>query len=181
MTRAPTAEELMMFVDGELEPSRAAEVRTFLESDDQARSTVAGLRLAGNLLAVGALDAATVRGDVVGEVMRRIENEPRGRAVVRRLHAGKLALVAVGAVMAVAAALVLWMRATVSVPGDIGSIGSYMGAEDPSDLDRTAQVDAIDFGTRTGTIFYVPSGVESTTAVVWLMDDEENAATGESL
>ena len=37
-----------------------------------------------------------------------------------------------------------------------------------------AVIDVVDFGARPGTIFYVPSEDESTTAVVWLTDDDVN-------
>jgi len=47
-------------------------------------------------------------------------------------------------------------------------------------------IDVVDFGARPGTIFYVPSEDESTTAVVWLTEDDtgpddSSPSSGETL
>jgi hypothetical protein len=41
------------------------------------------------------------------------------------------------------------------------------------DVEHGVEVAAVDFGTRMGAVFYVPSGTSasSTTTVVWLSDD----------
>ena len=44
-----------------------------------------------------------------------------------------------------------------------------------------AVIDVVDFGARPGTIFYVPSEDESTTAVVWLTEDDTSPTSGETL
>jgi anti-sigma factor RsiW len=170
----PSNEELMMYADGELDPSRAAEVRAFLAENEDARDIVAGLKLAGNLIAEDALDGAADLGDVADLVMRRIESEPR-RGVVRSL--GTRVMAGVGLTIALAAGFALFLRGTKTAPSDLGS---YVPRADDAATEM-AEVDEIDFGARAGTIFYVPSGGKSTTTVVWLMDDEESGGSGEKL
>jgi len=97
--------------------------------------------------------------------------------------------VAVGALaVAAAVALVVWRVAGIDLVeppateprvAEAPSVSPEMvvaSAPAPApdyDPEPTVSVDAVDFGARTGTIFYVPSDT-GTTTVVWLSDDEGN-------
>jgi anti-sigma factor RsiW len=170
MNARPTSEELMMFVDGELDPARAAEIAALIDADPDARDTARGLRIAG-------------AGDIADRVMRAIEADGAGvvdlgarrreRSIRPWVFAGPI-----GA-LAVAAAVALWVNgpnvhkyvsgaATMAMTSGAAVVAESVAAMAPS---ASAEVDEVDFGARAGSIFYVPSDGIGTTAVVWLTDD----------
>jgi hypothetical protein len=73
--------------------------------------------------------------------------------------------------LAVAAAFALWWRAE-APPASTGQIASLPVPvpEAPIDDDRHAgaEIDAVDFGSNAGAIFYVPGPSDTATAVVWI-------------
>lgn len=197
---APTTEDLMLYADGELEPERAAQVEAYLEQDVYARDVVATFFEMGDRVREAADERARDAGadDIAKLVMAQIEGR-RGPANVVALPAKRSAErekpasvwpVALGGLAAAAAvALVVWRFAGLDLtePAVTHSpVASTVSAESPElvvasaptpapdyDPEPGVSVDAVDFGARTGTIFYVP-GDTGTTTVVWLTDDEAN-------
>jgi hypothetical protein len=179
----------MLWVDGELDEARAAEVEAFVRRDARVRAVIAGLREGGATLAADALQDAGARGadSVVDRVMAAVEAEagPSRIAPVRLLRKPRTVIaVGVAAAVSLAAAVTLFIgsqrtspltqftggRATSALVGEGPSLADFPGAI----------IDVVDFGARSGTIFYVPSEGDTTTAVVWLMEDDTSPATGES-
>jgi anti-sigma factor RsiW len=179
----PTDLEIMQYVDGELETERAEQVERFLRQSDEGRALVATLREIGSQLREHALAEAQARGaDAVADgVMHRLERRD-GRG------AGGVWLY-VAAAMAAAAALlfVAWQLVGSSTPSSLTGpiVPSFSLSSSPGlvvasapvpgeedDMEPGVSVDAIDFGSTTGTIFYVPSDTGTTTTVVWLSDPE---------
>jgi anti-sigma factor RsiW len=177
---APTDRDLMLYFDGELDPVRALEVEAHLSANPRARSIVAALHQEEDLLGSGALDHAEASGadSIADSVMAAIDKEPSrpSLAPVRHLRRTRSVMVA-GAFFAAAAAVALAMllphkqhedaRAPVGPAEPPGFVGAI--------------IDVVDFGARPGTIFYVPSEDESTTAVVWLTEDDASPSSGETL
>jgi anti-sigma factor RsiW len=185
MNARPTSEELMMFVDGELDPARAAEIAAFIDADSDARDTARGLTIAGEVVSDAALEGAerAGAGDIADRVMRAIEADGAGVVDlgVRRRERLMRPWVFAGPIgaIAVAAAVALWVNgpnvhkyvsgaATMTMTSVGTVIAESVTATAPS---ASAEVDEVDFGARAGSIFYVPSGGIGTTAVVWLTDD----------
>src|SRR5262245_48536328 len=70
---APTDLDLMLYVDGELEPERIPVVEAELERSARLRQKVAALRLAAELVSESALERASDAVDgIAGAVMARI-------------------------------------------------------------------------------------------------------------
>ena len=163
----PSDQELMLWLDGELDDRRAAEVEAFVLRDARARAVVASLRQAGDVLATHALARAEAKGgdSIADRVMAAIDAEPSRPAVapVRNLFRTRLAVAVLAAAAGVAFILLpsrgaRHLEATSGTPKVPTAIGAF--------------IDVVDFGARPGTIFYVPSEDESTTAVVWLTEDD---------
>jgi anti-sigma factor RsiW len=173
--RLPTDEELMLFADGELDEGRAAEVAAIVASHPRARAVVAALRQASDVLASDALEHASVADSIVDGVMDAIDAEPARVAPVRHLRPARTAIVAGLVAMAAAVALVFYLPR-----GGHAPVGSAESPVQPV-LAHGAVIDVVDFGARPGTIFYVPSEDESTTAVVWLTEDDTSPSSGETL
>ncbi len=194
-------QDLMRWLDGELEPERSDQVEAELDQSERARAVVATLlevraqvqglaeRQAGMSLAddianstmarIAAEDAAAAKPtELIGRVPALAANS--GRRVPSIIYAfGGLAAAA-------AAALIVWSIGGVDVapPSPVAiaapsavesSTGAAVASADvpPADDDPepSVSVDAVDFGARTGTIFYVPADT-GTTTIVWLSDDE---------
>jgi anti-sigma factor RsiW len=183
-----TDQELMLWVDGELDARRSAEVGLHVQGDPRARSIVAALRLSASLIESDALRHAGSSGAdrIVGSVMDSIEAEAalgvRGRAKqapVWRLRTASAA----GVALAMAAAWAMFFRAP--TPGSpVAQIASsapsgLIGGADVDGDSKTASIEVVDFGARPGTIFYVPSEGESAMAVVWLTDDDSSPTSGD--
>jgi anti-sigma factor RsiW len=160
----------MLYVDGELDARRAAEIDAALATDPRARAIVAALRRAAEALSADALDRAGARGadSIADGVMAAIAREPKRGAV--RTIGRKNVMAGLFALAAAAAVSFLLFRPQVTIVArsvDTVHEPSFVGAV----------IDVVDFGARPGTIFYVPSEDESTTAVVWLTDDDVNPDT----
>ena len=184
----PTDQELMLWVDGELDEARAAEVEAFVRRDARVRAVVSALSEGGAMLAYGALEDAGARGadSIVDRVMATVEADAAERGdVVRLPRKRRMTLaVGVGAAISLAAAVLLFVgsqRAWRLSPLTDGRVTGALVAEGPTSPELPgAFIDVVDFGARSGTIFYVPSEGDSTTAVVWLTEDESSPPTGES-
>jgi anti-sigma factor RsiW len=166
----------MLYSDGELDGARAAEVKAHLAANPRARAVVAALRQEIDLLAHGALDHAAASGadSIADSVMAAIDQEPSrpSLAPVRQLRRSRSVMTA-AAVLAAAAAVAL----AVFLPHRQETVQN----EQVQDGFVGAVIDVVDFGARPGTIFYVPSEDESTTAVVWLTEDDSSPSSGETL
>jgi anti-sigma factor RsiW len=174
--RRPTDAELVLFVDGELDAERGAEVASWLAGDEELRGIVRLLRLGGRIVETDALDRADRAGadGIADAVMARIAREER---IVARHRLRR----AIGAaiVVAAAAAAFVWVRSaakpepTAPTAAVAPLPAPHAPGDDPAaSTEPTTEIDAVDFGARAGTIFYVPSGAATTTAVVWLSDDD---------
>src|SRR5258708_1513163 len=77
MSHSPTDQELMLYVDGELDVQRAGEIDAALAADPRARAVVGALRRAAEALASDALERAEASGadSIVDGVMAAVEAE----------------------------------------------------------------------------------------------------------
>jgi anti-sigma factor RsiW len=203
---APTDLELMLYADGELDADRIAAVEACLERDAAARAKLAALDLVSGMVRERADGHAAFA--VADAVMARIAAEPPapGPSVVGLLGpaqtggvAGKVprpasndnarGLYLVAAFVVAAAAVVMLWRAPLRGghgPLGRGVVEDEMAATSPSEaakhegeMEHGVEVSSVDFGSANGAIFYVPTGASSTTTVVWLSDDEDDAAGDE--
>jgi anti-sigma factor RsiW len=178
----PSDEELMLWVDGETDERRGAEVEAFVAKNPRARAVVVALRQAASMVASDALERAEARGadSIVDDVMAALDEDapnapvvplrPRG---IRRIPRAALGFVAAAAAAALVA---LFPRAPEH------SVATGATTTGPNVLAFSgAVVDIVDFGARAGTIFYVPSDDDSAMAVVWVTEDDTNPSGGESL
>ena len=183
--------ELMMFADGELDAEREVFVANQVRDDGRARAVVGTVLEIGARVREDADRRAKEAGadDIASLVMARIEQEAAGKVVPLRAaerRAVGIGPVAIGGLaLAAAVALLVWRVAGVDwaqpVPTGRMAAGPSVNPEmvvasapaPAADYDPEpgVSVDAVDFGARTGTIFYVPSDT-GTTTVVWLTDDE---------
>jgi anti-sigma factor RsiW len=185
-----TDQELMLWVDGELEGRRAAEVAAHVHGDRRARAIVTALRLGSDLIESDALRHARSSGadDIADAVMENIEAVASLRISGRpkRAHPWRLpAITAAGLAFAAAAVWAVFFRGAApglpvaeiasSLPALPGLVASATAGGDT----QTASIEVVDFGARPGTIFYVPSEGESAMAVVWLTDDDSSPSNGD--
>jgi len=176
----------MLWVDGELDARRAAEVEKFVGQDYRAKAIVAGLREAAGVVASDVLYDAELRGaDAIADrVMGAIESGAAVQVVAMRRRSSwrVTAVAAMGAAVAIAASWLLFARNTAMVPSAETTTAVLKAPRDPGENfaapDSTA-IEVVDFGTRPGTIFYVPSEGESALAVVWLTEDDTSPASGD--
>lgn len=186
----PSNLELMQYADGELEPARASQIDKWLAGDAQGRAAVATIQHLGALVCHHAdLQAQQAGADgIVDAVMDKLQAEPPPNVVpLQRTRSVKRTVQYVGmgvGVLAAAAALVLAVGRVLPEPKPITATAPSFSVPPPerllvaeaSRVDREVQpavlVDAVDFGSLTGTVFYVPTDQGSTTTVVWLSDDE---------
>jgi anti-sigma factor RsiW len=177
MSQRITDQDLMLWVDGELDGGRAAEVAAHVQGDARARAVVAALRLGSDLIESDALRQAGSTGadgiadavmeNIEVEASRRFSGGPPRIAPLWRLPAVSAASFA----LAAAAVWALFFRAAPHVsPIVTAPVGSGEMVGDA----RTASIEVVDFGARPGTIFYVPSEGDSAMAVVWLTDDDSS-------
>ncbi len=176
----PSDIELMLWVDGELDEQRAAEVQTFVERDHRARAIVAGLQHAATLVTSEVLQDAELRGaDAIADrVMGAIETGASHRVIVpaRRAPGWRAAAVtAIGAAVAIAASWIFFVRNMPIIPANqttAAVLKAPRGSGESFAAPESTAIEVVDFGARPGTIFYVPSEGESALAVVWLTDDD---------
>lgn len=213
-------EELMRYLDGELDEERRAEVAGQLGESEQARAKLAGLELVGELLreqvaaddrAAGIADAVMAKleaaaaedesagADVVELPVKQPRPEP-SPSLPQPANDNRWSIYGLaGAAAAVAAGLFLW---SLTGSDEMELAGPRRGpppsalasadgteamaeprwpspapvAEEESDDEPSAAVEvaAVDFGSHSGSVFYVSTGPEhaaTTTAVVWVTDD----------
>ncbi len=197
-----TDQDLMLYVDGELDAQRVADVEAELARSPRARELVASIQHAGALVRAHADERASAAGadGIADLVMSRIDAEtaanvvplpdrshsPRSAGVRQPSSRSGLWYAVGGLAAAAAAALVVWRlvgadltpqalnppHPSVEPPSPAGpEVASARSAVPDADQEPSVSVDAVDFGARTGTIFYVPAD-KGTTTIVWLSDEE---------
>jgi hypothetical protein len=190
--------ELMLYYDGELEEPRRSEVAKWIDATASARSKLAGLGLAGEVVKSTASDVGARAGGIADLVMARVGEEsslvPKVPSDVTSAPAndnGRLMLTLTALAAAAAAALFFWGRTS---PEDVPQAGIPTGepaasvqplasapsvSPGPSAVPTEPQVDAlaraevasVDFGSRMGAVYYVGGAEGSTTTVVWVTDE----------
>jgi anti-sigma factor RsiW len=184
----------MAYADGELDEARRAEVEAFVAATPAARAKLAAMGVVGDVVRDEA-DRPSI--DLADAIFARIDAEPAPapkklpRVVVgppsppsRRSandNAFRIFSLAAAAV-AVAAGVMIWARTDPSAPvaglgGATGAASAALTAAPPphtaapyeAESEVGASVAAVDFGSNTGSIFYVPTGVAMTT-VVWVAE-----------
>ena len=188
--RIPSDLELMAYADGAVAPDRAAEIERYLSTSPRARALIATFDELGARVREHAQASSSAAGDVVDNVMTRIDAEPnapvRRGATVHPLR-GAAPIAAATAALALAAGIALLVSRVADGPASAplaASSGdpqlapsSALVASAPTppaeaeDREPGVSVDAVEFGAHAGTIFYVPTDT-GTTTVVWLTDDD---------
>jgi anti-sigma factor RsiW len=175
----PSDLELMLWVDGELDAERAGEIADHIRADARARAVVRALRHGSQTIAEGVLRHAELAeaDSIVDNVMEAIDAPARDLiAPVRRAPAWRApAVAALGIALAAAAAWTLIFPSELvpvakRSPSSVSSGAMAVAPEE--ETKEGVWIDVIDFGTRPGTIFYVPSEDESILPVVWLTEDD---------
>ena len=218
----PSDEELMGFLDGELDEGRRAEIAAALANDGERRSKLEALGLVGELVRERVAEDERADG-IADAVMARLEaGEPAESEVVHTRFGEKRAQRRLGSFIrsqpanqnarsvflmaalaaAVAIGLFFWSRAGLRdlpvghggpdhrslVPPTAVAWQPGASAAEPKwlvpatsepmakDEDAAAAVEvaSVDFGSHSGTVFYVSTGSSqssTTTAVVWVTDE----------
>jgi hypothetical protein len=186
----PTDLELMLWVDGELDAERAAEIGELVRHDPRVRGVVSALRLESQVIGQEALlhaELANAEG-IADKVMDIIDADDA--AASRRFIAPRRpapawrgpAIAALGIALAAAAAWTLIFPRELTPVANLAPAAVSSGATAATSEEESATgiwIDVVDFGARPGTIFYVPSEDESILPVVWLTEDD-TPSTGDS-
>jgi anti-sigma factor RsiW len=184
----------MLYADGELEADRVAEVEAWLAADASARDKLDGLCMVSRVVREEALDRASGADDLTERIMAAVERDNPAPAPIARPPAPRVpspaandngrrrVLYVAAALVAAAAAALLWVRPPGGVavaPGPSTSPAAHPASPAGShgveaDVEHGVEVAAIDFGSTTGAVLYVPNGTSpsDTTTVVWLSDNE---------
>jgi hypothetical protein len=217
----PSDEELMCWLDGELDEARQDEIAAMLDGAPELRAKVAGLTLTGELLREP-IDGDERAAGIADGVMARLEAEPEAEPGGELVHApfgakrrlgsfirsapanenARSVFVMAALAAAVAVGLFFWSRAGLRdlpvshggadrplpvpptavawQPGASAAEPKWLspGPVEPVGKDDEAaaavEVAAVDFGSHSGTVFYVSTGPtesSTTTAVVWVTDE----------
>ena len=178
----PTDLELMLWVDGELDADRAGEVADYIRADARAARIVSALRQGSQTIAEDALRHAELSDadNIADNVMEAIDAAASRHLIapVRRAPAWRApAVAALGIALAAAAAWTLIFPSELvpvskraPAPASVSSGATVAAVEE--EAKEGVWIDVVDFGTRPGTIFYVPSEDESILPVVWLTEDD---------
>jgi anti-sigma factor RsiW len=181
----------MAYADGELDEPRRAEVEAWLATARDGRAKLAALGLVGALVREDAVDRAAAGEGIADAVMARLAQPAAAPSRPARERAPRAAndnvariFTLAAAAVAVAAGLTIWARVEGSAPpvshGAATGLPALTSQGAPPPTSSTPAVDgepevgatiaAVDFGSNAGSIFYVPSGV-ATTTVLWVAED----------
>lgn len=181
--RPPSDEEIMLFADDRLRGARAREVGAFVRTVPEARAWVEAMRTAGDAVALDAFAAAAASPRAV-EIADRVEarlfagTSAPPRAGTRRAFAATFGLAAMAASVAFGLRFGHADDARPSAALDpVAPEGAAARLAELAAPPSTA-VERVDFGGHSGSIFYVPSGAATTTAVVWLTEDAPGTDDG---
>jgi hypothetical protein len=174
----------MLLYDGELAADEVEALRERIGQDAEWREAIAGYGRLGDAVRTAWQSAAGHAPDLTDVVMDRIRRDARTRLRRRGVMLGGGAA---GVALGLAAAVAIWLARGPALPDpqDVLSVspvallrlpGSAPEAQEPAqvtegdvDLTPPVAIEAVDFGTRNGSIFMVGSGVGAT-PVVWVMD-----------
>lgn len=184
------AERLMQYLDGELPPDESRDVERWISESGEARALLRDLEEVGEAVRGIALDHVSGLPDVTSSVMQRIARDgaatvsPGASSNVTRF--GRYWAPAAALALAAAAAFVLYLhparvvapRSSVSArpaqaakaPETAASLAVVEEPASPSEEEGGAEIESVDFGAQTGSIFMVASGPQ-VTPVVWLVDE----------
>jgi len=183
---------LQRYFDGDLSPLEERTVRARIEQDPSAKTRLRELEQLSAMLGSAAedmgagLDSAALFAGIEADLKR---NEQLGLGERLRVIAGEWsehrrgALISIGSAAAIAAAALLMVltpaaddtqtQARSAPPPREERKVRLAEAEPTPPTVHGSQVEKVDFGKNTGTVFEVENqGV--TTAVVWIADDEED-------
>jgi anti-sigma factor RsiW len=176
----PTDLELMLWVDGELDAGRAGEISDYIRTDPRARAIVNALREGSLTIAEDALrhaelsDADTIADNVMEAIDAAASRHliaPVARAPAWRAPA--IAAISIAFAAAAAWTFIFPSELAKPVAGRAPAVSSGATAvASEEEAKEGVWIDVVDFGTRPGTIFYVPSEDESILPVVWLTEDD---------
>lgn len=196
--KAPTDLDLMLYADGELDGDERVAVEAWLLRDEAARSKLVAMGMVAGMVREKAHAQAAAADGIADLVMAAVANEPKPEAALASRRSGELValphrpandntrgLWAVAAIaVAAAAGMLLWAGAPPSTKGTtavasappIGITATAQREDAPkgdAEVEHGVEVAAVDFGSLTGAVFYVPSAsaASSTTTVVWLADN----------
>lgn len=186
---------LMAFADGELEGEERVRAEALMSSSEDAKEFVAELQGLGGAVRVAAEPSLASRYDVADDVMaklgilsgaptaERAPVIPLKKATPKRSAGGRVGLVVAGA-LALAASVALINRpkplevaeGTVAplrvVPGGSASSGQSVVAATGVEVDR------VESDAHQVSVFYVPSGNDSPSVVIWI-DDSTSGSGGD--
>lgn len=184
-------EQLMQYLDGELEEAEAKEMERLLAESAEARALFSDLEEVGSTVRAIGMDRAHAVGDLTDAIMSRVSKEagPGGGAgdvKSRVVPMARYWAPAAALAMAAAAAWAVYLRPVrTSVPvlpstvlptlAVAPTLTPPVAATEEAEEEPGAEIESVDFGARNGTIFMVATGPQ-VTPVVWLMD--ENATGG---
>ncbi len=184
---------LQRFYDGDLTPLEESTVRTMIGQDPAAQKRLAKLERLSEMFTLAAkdmgagLDAGALFAGIQADIKR---DETLGFGARMQVIAGEWvehkrgAMIALGGATAIAAAALLMVLAPGQNAGDSTARNMPPPREEkkmrvaeaePAKLParQGSQVENVDFGQNTGTVFEIENeGV--TTAVVWIADEEED-------
>ncbi|MCA9627965.1 MAG: hypothetical protein KC766_09875 [Myxococcales bacterium] len=173
--------ELMLLHDGELDPDAESEALERLRVDENAQAQLAGLEQLGDFLREAERAAAEPSFSSLADAVLERLDEPALRPLgeshqASSTHPERGWVVAVGVVLAAAAAGLLWIRSSHPVESRPTANLSQPASPQAPSAERPAPVAeedpvaivSVDFGGNDGTIFVVG---DDSTPVVWLADD----------
>lgn len=175
---------LQQYFDGELSPAEADEVRAALEKNADARARLAELGRLSNLVRLAAEDlgSGVDANDLFARVQRGIESTHGLRVVAgggRRhgLEGWRIAVPIVGLAAAAAILFALFRPTDEAAPVVEVEDVDIVEVDEPSMLiveaPQGTEVEEVDFGNNTGTIFAVEGDAGEPIAVVWINDDDD--------
>ena len=159
----PSDRDLMQLYDGELSPNEEDSIAKLLAEDPDRQRILGGLELVGEAVRAWA-DAKSGPADGVADrVMAAVATADAPRRLRRRR-----------VVATVAGALA--MAAGIALAIGLGSHDGAPGRTEPASAENdsllSADIEAVDFGGQSGSIFLVQADNDGPTPVVWLEDPD---------
>jgi anti-sigma factor RsiW len=176
-------ELLQRYFDGELEAAQRAEVAGHVERCERCAERVRGLSELHRVMGIAAEESARgVDFDALfGRIERGVAEQPRAGVVERLSFAMEergqrprqiLMPAAVG--LAAAAALLLVLRPQPAVEVERAPLSGTPAAAATNRVGGgSSELDEVDFGAKTGTVWDVPVADGVSDLVVWIDDDDE--------
>jgi len=178
------AEQLHRYFDGELAAGPANEVAAHVERCEVCAAELRGLRQLRRLVTLAAEEGGREVdfGALFARIERDVKSQPRA-GLMERVAFGmrqssrtqQIFVPVAAAALAAAAAVLLFVRPGVQPPVEQGRpsqpearISTPVPPSEPN-----SEVEQVDFGEKTGTVFEVALADGVSTEVVWIDDDEQ--------